>query len=674
MGFRISRILAGAAVLSCALACLPGIARAEQSTTVFTTLLVLMRGQPANEVVEVRADEKKQSIGMMELQADLAAIPPTAELKSCGLRLVTQSGLPAASDNGVHLQLFDVTKDANSGKPRQVAAGTIDPGTAPETALLLATKGLCDGLAKALARKGANTEDFRLLTTTANARITFYGAPGEASSDAPRLLLTYVLPDSWPGRADWAQSRADAQHSGRSSWRMYDANGPATPSQDRFALQTFSGMSLENVSPPVLLYDRRILAIKAAQLTIMNGGGSIVDFIALPVKPKFIAVSRRGWFYDVGENKIYARLLGSDDRMTIDAPGETVLEPPTIGAGGDVYIVTNQYVYAYPAPPVPPGRGNVPLWRYRTGATSNNDVSPVAVSEDGRTVYFVDKQSAQLIALDAATGAVKWKQASLKISRSANEPMPVPVVAGDAVFVTDHAPTGDALYIVTAATGRPTLETLAGTGITAPVVGPDQSVYFIRNGSLERRWLDPADHKFKEQKAGGKGCDSLKGFDLLRADQSGDLYGLDRTGDRIVYIRSNGESRPAGSCNPVPFPSLGATLAIAADGTAYNYTRKGELAALSPLVVGAKADMPLTNEILKLNPDGTALIENNDTTFRALDKVTLDKLKLPANANINIVAGQSIIFGPGTRIAVGARLHVRAGSCPSQLQSNICTR
>ncbi|MGH7118133.1 MAG: hypothetical protein ACREFP_03935, partial [Acetobacteraceae bacterium] len=157
-------------------------------------------------------------------------------------------------------------------------------------------------------------------------------------------------------------------------------------------------------------------------------------------------------------------------------------------------------------------------------------------------------------------------------------------------------------------------------------------------------------------------------------DQSGDLYGLDRTGERIVYIRSHAQSVPAGSCNPQRFPSLGASLAIAADGTAYNYTRKGEIAALSPLIVGPNAKLTMTNQILKLSPDGSAVVENNDTTLRALDDVSADKLKLPANANINIVAGLRVSFGPGVRIVEGARLHVRAGFCPSPLASNTCAK
>lgn len=657
-----ARIAACVGAFALTIVVLSGTASAGGSATVFTTLILQVEDQPPNREVVVSADKQKQPTGEMKLVANLGAIPPLAQLKSCTLRLVTQSGLAAAEDNGVHLQL-DATPAAKPPQPRQVGAQTIDPGTAPGATVILQTKGLCDSL------KNAATVQFRLRTTTGNGRISFYGRPDEASSEAPRLLLTYEVPDFWPGRADWSQARADAQNSGRSAWRMSKLNGATT----RTTFATFESRPLgkatfADVSPPVLLYNQQILAVSpdGAAVQIMNGDGAVARSISLPVKPKFIGVGRNGWFYDTGEDLIFARSLDGEGSITIDTKKETVLEPPTIGPDGSLYTVTNQYVYAYPAPPLP---ANVPLWRYRTGAKANNDVSAVALSEDGRTAYVVDKTSAQLIALDAATGAVKWKQAGLQISRGANEPMPVPVVAGDAIFVTNHAPAGSVLYIVADGGQSATLDSLSGEGITAPVVGPDLSVYYVRDARLHRLWRDPDDGKFKEQAAGGAGCDQkmMAGIDLLRADQSGDLYGVDRTGERIVYIRSNDQSVPAGACQPIPRSPLGASLAIAADGTAYTYTRARGLQAVVPIIQDVLGpaihrNVTLTNEILKLSPDGAALLENNDTTFRVQGEISAENLTLPANANINIAAGNRITLGPGLRLATGVRLHASVGN------------
>jgi hypothetical protein len=198
--------------------------------------------------------------------------------------------------------------------------------------------------------------------------------------------------------------------------------------------------------------------------------------------------------------------------------------------------------------------------------------------------------------------------------------------------------------------------------MTATVVGPDNTVYYVGDGILQRPSWDSAAKKFKEVAVGGAGCDKLAGFDLLRADQSGDIYAVDTIGGRFVYVTADDKSVPAGACTPIKV-DLGSGLAIAADGTTYSYTRTARLQALIPAAgsFGNGDVLPLTNEILKLTPDEKALVENNDMTFRAGKTIETGKLILPANTNINIVAGESIKFGPGLRIVEGARLHARVG-------------
>ena len=428
------------------------------------------------------------------------------------------------------------------------------------------------------------------------------------------------------------------------------------------------------VSPPFLLYRREVLAVSpdGAKVQIMDGGGGPMKTIDLEVNARFIAASQQGWLYVTGKSdKLVAqRIEGGEKAIAIELPNkaenETVLLPPTIGADGSLYVVTSQYVYAYPAPPVPPNQANLPLWRYRTGADLDNDVSAVALSEDGKTAYIVDKPTATMIALDAATGAEKWKQPGLPISRGDNEPMPIPVVADGAVFVTDHAPTGSKLYIVDDRANGPVLqtlpETLPGKGVTAPVVGPDQSIYFVSNGILQRSKRDPAEQKFKQQAVGGAGCDKIGGFDLLRADESGNIYALDRVHMRFMFVASDKLSVPAGACEPKTVSGLnfGDGLAVGADGTAYGYTNDNRLQAIIPAAI--YSPLPLDNKILELSPDKTALIKNNDMTFRSGKTVeTAADLRLPANTNINIVAGESIRFGAGLHITQGAQLHARVG-------------
>ena len=654
----IRRLFGRMGLVCLAVAVLPSSGLAGAPTTNFTTLPALV--EPNQAEVDVSADKAKTPQSRVVLSADLRSLPPRARLTSCALRLVTSSGIPEADDNGVALQLFDATEDVKSTK--SIAARTVDPGTDPNAAIVMQTQGLCASLQKGMTAVDPASATmtvpvkFRLQTTTSNGLITLYGRPaGDASSRSPRLMLTYELPDSWPPVAGWSQPRGDARHTGRSAWRMYNPDGAYTPGG--FAVRSLGSSTFAQVSPPVLLYRRQVLAAvpDGSAIQMMNGAGTVVNTLKLPVAAKFMGVSQHGWVYATGENKLVLKHIETGRQIPIETGNETVLVPPTIGADGGFYVVTNQYVYGYPAPPVD---GYSPLWRYNTGASSNNDVSAVALGEDGRTAYVVDKQSASMIALDTATGAVKWTQPGLEISKAANDPMPVPVVAGTTVFVTNQAPSGTALYIVEDDAETPSLVTKSGNGVGAPAVGPDNSAYYFRDGELRR-----IDANLTETPVGGAGCDGMAGFDLLRADQSGNLYALDRIKKRFAYIAAGAGAVPAGACAPVSLP-VGSSLAIAADGTALGYDEKRQIHAIvaTAATFGAGNALTLSNDFLKLSPDKNALTENNDMTFRAGKTIgTAAGLILPANTNINLVAGERIAFAPGLRVVQGAQVRARAG-------------
>src|SRR5262249_7699954 len=175
--------------------------------------------------------------------------------------------------------------------------------------------------------------------------------------------------------------------------------------------------------------------------------------LAIGIAPSYIAVSQHGWLYAIGGGKLIMRRIESSQRIEVslgcnDAI-ESVLAPPTIGADGSFYLVTNQYLYAYPAPPADFA---LPLWRHRIDAKASNAVSPAALSRDGRTIYVAVGYKAsgeykmKVLALDAASGNEKWGQEGLAITKGENEPMPIPVVAGKVVFLTDKAPEGNTLY------------------------------------------------------------------------------------------------------------------------------------------------------------------------------------------------------------------------------------
>lgn len=544
------------------------------------------------------------------------------------------------------------------------------------------------------------------------------------------------MSDARPGRADWSQSRRDAQQSGRSPWRFYNDDGAYTPVN--FAVGTLGDAPFNDVTPPLLLYNRQLIAVSGgSSVKIMDADGAVLRTIGLDVTPKFIGISQQGWLYATAANKIVMQPPHGRLYFAIDiSEKETVLYPPTIGAGGNLFVVTNKYVSAYPAPPVPTTLANLPLWRYRTtsGDKSNNGVSAVTLSEDEQTAYFVDAQSNAMIALDTATGAVKWKLEGVQISRAENEPMPVPVVAGGTLFVTNHAPTGSQLYVVNAVTGD-LLRTNSGKDITAPVVGPDQSVYYFRDG--DREGLPDREgvlYRLKlekgkvEEAIANDSCPDIKkspdeeGVNLLRADQSGNIYALDRNKNVLALVPAGGGKcvrlggTPPGSysascsdismngtiltaqcrttggqmqltalnvaqcvgdignhdgnlgcqggqpASPQPPSQLNiASLIIAPDGSMFGYSRAQKLVRISPVAPGT---LTLTNQILKLSKDENtpALVEDNDMTFRAGEVTTAPGLNLPANTNINIVAAKGVVFQPGLRIAAGARLRIKVGN------------
>lgn len=698
MGLRTYGNFTRRAVLVLTFLMLPAAVRAGAPTTVFTTLVV----QPGTETV-VAAGPTKQQTKWVTFDVALDSLPPRAKLEHCVLRLVTMNGVPAGvparTDGGIVVQLVDTSAGGATPKPGQAVKALdtrqIKTGTPAGAELRMESARLCESLMEgpAGARKLKAKVQFRLQTTTPNASIGFYGRPEEAlltpvnddavaerATDkinfAPRLLLTYQLPDSFPGRAEWSQARADAQHSGRSDWRFYNQDDTYTPKSFTFRQLGGPDAQFADIYPPrVVMYGRQLLAVRSdsAAIQVMDGFGGLVKSLPITVKPKFIAVSQFGWLYRIGEGKIVVQRIDSgEERPPIPIGGsETVTEPPTIGAGGNFYVVASQYLYAYPAPPAPTV---LPLWRHRIPATQSNDVSSVAVSQDGQTVYIVVKDKASMLAFDAATGKEKWQVAGLQISKGNDEPMPIPVVAGRRIFVTDRAlasgETQGKLYVVKDEGSSAVLDPTspAGAGISAPVVAPDgSSVYFLLNHLP--KLLRLADGDIKTETVGGFNCENASvESDLLRIDQSGNLYALRYRNDSgaFVFIGANKDLAPKGACLPfsVPYTGLAGDLVIGPDGAAYIYTNKdNRLMAIVPQDIGnGNSELILNNGIFFGSSGNQGYIEkNNDTTFRARTVVVDGTLALPADTNINIIAQDKISFAPGFRIHSGGTLRARTG-------------
>lgn len=148
---------------------------------------------------------------------------------------------------------------------------------------------------------------------------------------------------------------------------------------------------------------------------------------------------------------------------------------------------------------------------------------------------------------------------------------------------------------------------------------------------------------------------------LLIGDSSGGrspahLYGLAAANKQLFFISARWKSPGDldATCFMQAMEGLGPNLVLGPDGTLYNSNEQRNLVAIVPKSFVATAPD------LTLSPD--LLATNNDTAFRAAGTIsTVPDLSLAADTDIILVAGQKIAFGPGFRVAEGARLRARVG-------------
>ena len=489
----------------------------------------IMATLPAPELsqFEIAADTRQQPIRTQQLQFSLQSLPKDVTLSSCAVRLVMAERYPPTTESDslfdpVVLELF---KSPSGPDPQPVAAWSVPPSTEKGAAIILRSRTLCAAL-----RPGqADPARFLLQTTVRKGKVVLFGQSDEPSA-APRLLLTYTLKDAVPGEADWSQIRRDAQHSGRSRWRLYDPNGGYSPTHFAVVpLKTDDKPALDrgDLRQSPLLYGGSIInaldapELNRYQLVVRDRSGRVlsdvtkVDDKPIPL-PKFIVAGGVDRLYYFSENQIVGYSLGSGSLVRAPEPplnttGETLVptSTPTLGADGSLYLATNNYVRAYS-----PGPQQKLLWRYQY-PNEERQVAAVALSKDETTAYILlGGTEARLVALDSATGDCRWQYKAPNFAvirtKTETESMPIPVVAVNDILVSDKFPTGDKLYVFhdqspeTPAGGA--LIPPAGAAsscradkapggidvrgaqdhIPAPVAGPGDEAYYIRAGNLCR--------------------------------------------------------------------------------------------------------------------------------------------------------------------------------------------
>lgn len=671
--------------LLAALAATPALA--QQLSTVIVTATA-----PPQASLAIAADEQSRPTATVDLQFQLAPLSGEIGLSRCALRVVLDQDSSRSDDNGVMLQLVD-TADS-----RLIAAQRVPPRTAAGSAVLLRSKSLCATLEQALKPEGVDSGAvrLRLQTITRNGALSLAGsatvAGGPPPGRAPRLLLGR---DAVPDVADWGQIRQGAGHGGRSEWRLYDPQGSFGVTASAVLPITVNKVSTDLRQSPILDRDRILVVtdLDAGQfrLAALDRSGAILTQVALKDPPRFLAAGGAGRLAYASEN----RILLFDPRALATAPvalpipaGETLRDPPTLGRDGALYTVTAQHIRGF-------SPGLAESWRFAIG--KQDDLAAVALSADAATAYvLIAGSSPALLALDAGSGDCRWRQPLPPILHGNNEPMPVPVVIGADILVTQAFPTGDQIYVIhdrppdagpsdrggiappvpqaacqaDAAPAGLSRIGAPGDHIPTPMAGIGNDAFYLRAGSLcrGRSAADPANpdsgpRRWREQCAPLQGCAlaDTQAITLLIGDSSGGesvdhLYALAAEARQLFFISAHpqAEGGLAPTCRMQPVARLGPNLVLGADGTLVNVTLDRGLQAIVPsgFAPGAGAII-LTQDLLA---------KNNRSSFRTPAAIsTAADLRLGPGAEVILVAGERIVFSTGLRISAGAGLRARVG-------------
>jgi hypothetical protein len=674
------------------LAAAPGLAAAADGAAVVTSTIPA-GAAPAGARIEIAADARSRPTAQADLTAPLGVLPAafaTADetTQVCAMRVVLAEAIPGGDHGGVLLEL----KDAAGPAPgRTVAALRLRPATPAGTAVTLRSTALCAALRTARAAAGTDpVGTFRLQTATRDGRVVIAGAGAAQTRDAPRLTVTYEKPGAIPGVGDWAQVRRDAQHSGRSPWRMHDPDGRFTPTA--FAARAIAGVEpgtvLSDLRQAPLLYDGRIFVVLDGgpgkfRLAAIDRSGAALAETTLSEAPTHLVAGGPGRILYVTENRILefdARRLGSRLRETPIPPDETLRDAPTVGSDGTLFLVSQASVRAL-------SPSGAELWRRPTG---EDRIAAAALSADETTAYvLLGGANPRLLALDAASGDCRWAERRIAIAAGENDPMPLPVVSGADILITGAFPVGDTLHVVrdrppvapadqgatvppppvaacraAAAPGGVIAVGGPGDHIPTPLAGPNDDTFYARAGRL--CWSRAGETATGSDWGACRpldGCDEAetRGITLLIGDSADGasprhLYALAGASGRVFFITAT--VRPDGDlaarCLRLDVAGAGPNLLLAPDGTLINVSAARGLQAIAPSSLpAAGATLTLTAEHLRLE---------NGATFRAGGAIATEPgLAIPAGSSINLVAGARIVFAPGLRIAQGARVRARAG-------------
>jgi hypothetical protein len=646
------------------------------------------------------------------LSFPISSIPNSVTLKTCAIRLVVSenTAVPEENKNPTLLRLL-ANPSGNFKDFDQKAIAQVKLGTEKGLPLVFSSASLCDVI-KSKRDETSGTEKavrFFLSTSMRNRAVAVYMRSTDSNpSLRPRLVLAYSPSEALLADADWTQIRHDAQHSGRSAWKMHD--NPAGNFSD-FKANPLGAQGLVSLYQSPLLYGGMLVAAKATSIVALDQMGNQLtqskekDQYHLN---KYLAAGPNGLLYDAtGKSSeddakgiealdLSRSFASSDPEGGTAIADESLVNVPTIGSAGSFFTVTSSFVHAYSSPPKARE-----LWRYPTG---QRNVSAVTLSEDEGTAYVLfgpgtGQQVGQnrIVALDAATGACRWSsKEGIAIVLQSNGTMPNPVVAGLDIYFRNEFPRGDKLY---AFRDKDTMlepsepqncdqrgppggkKTYDGAGPT-PVAGRGKEAIFLKQGQLcwarelgDAVCSDVTDCKKEE----------LNEIMLMIGDNSDKpdpmrFYGIDQSIDQknrqLFAIKAkyldeveNQPKRLDATCRSATEEKLGPNLILGLDGTLYNYSDKGELLAITP------SSDPKSNKggTLTLTSDMVGMTKQdctkkdakrgpyNRTAFLSEKIETASDLCLPPGTDIILSAANTIGFRSGFTVTAGARLRAKVG-------------
>jgi hypothetical protein len=673
---------------------------------------ITYRGNNRNEIGKWKETDWQSKYAMLSFS--ISSIPDSAELKTCQIRLVLSADVPNPPDTQVVGTILTASADTDGGFQNFVRKATkrVEPGTKRGRPVVLSGKPLCSVIEAKLKAVGdpERVVRFFLSTETRDGEAAVYTSPDAADpSVRPRLVLSYNSTRALLADADWTQIRHDAQHSGRSAWKIYD-----NPAGDfsGFKVSPLGAQKFLSIPLSPMLYGGMLVAAKEETFSIaaLDQKGNQFPGMESNTKgqsrvSKYLVAGPNGLLYDSMENFIEAfdlrRTFSSSTPETITSIGtsiggqtrESQVNVPTIGSAGSLFIVTSAFVRAYSAPP-----NARELWRYSTG---QGNVSAVTLSEDEGTAYVLfgpsgDKGQNRLVALDAATGACRWTSSKdIAIIVQPNGAMPNPVVTGRDIYFTDEFPLGKKLYAFrdektmpdpagaeNCAEGAPNGRTAYNVAAPTPVAGRSKEAIYVNQGQL--CWARELQN---EVCSAVDGCaqDELAKITLLIGDSSDipnakRLYGIDPTNKRLFVMKATYSGQEpkhlAARCHSTTVQNLGPNLVLGPDGTLYNYSNENsKLLAIAPSSWRKKGDaggtdtgdtLVLTPEIVGMTKDACTQGNgptgpNNGTAFLAEKIVTDTDLCLPAGTDVILSAAKTIGFRNGFTVKAGARLRAKVG-------------